>query len=59
MPILNNANFEHACILVYTCLMCRPHYNMETICSIVALQHAPLNYMCRKYAGTPVVDLQP
>ena len=22
------------------------------------LQHAPLNYMCRKYPGTPVVDLQ-
>ena len=51
MPILNNANFEHACILPYA----QATLQMEPICSIITLQHAPY-YMWCKYAGTPVVD---
>ena len=42
-----------------TCPMCRPHYSMGTICSSIASQHAPLNYMWPKDVGTPVVALQP
>jgi len=29
-----------------------PHYSTGTVCSIIALQYAPLNYM---WSGTPVV----